>query len=86
MNMTRREITDRAKEIVLNAGPAICLEFTTDKVCQELATVPGYDTDEWDEGNLDQAPEFNALYDEVRKQATRVYAFLGYVAPGHSFV
>lgn len=75
--MTRTEIVDQAKQIVLSRGPANCLEFTSEIIAQDM-TGRGQAESTWD---AEAAPEFKAIYAEVTKQAVRVYRFLGYDAP-----
>ena len=65
--MTRAEVIDQAKQIVLGHGPSNCLEFTT-----ELLEGRGI---------AEGAPDFETVYAEVQRQARRVYAFLGYESP-----
>lgn len=58
--MTRAEVIDQAKTIVLAHGPSNALEFTTELVG------PRYG------GPAEGTAEFDAIYGETRKQARRV--------------
>lgn len=64
--MNRREVIDRAKQLVLANGPSNCLEFT-DEMLDSCSPAEGNDRD--------------SIYAEVRVQAERVYRFLGYDSP-----
>ncbi len=66
--MTRTEIIDAAKQIVIGAGPSIALEFTGEIITRYQ--------------NLREGdPGYERLYAEVTRQAVRVYRFLGHEAP-----
>lgn len=64
--MSRREIIEAAKQLVLANGPSNCLEFT-DEMLDSYSPAGGDDRD--------------SIYAEVRVQAERVYRFLGYDSP-----
>lgn len=80
--MAKRAITEEAKQIVLAHGPSNSLEFTGELVENHLGGIIGLR----EIGHGDDQPDlteddYQALYDETRKQAGRVYVFLGYVNP-----
>jgi hypothetical protein len=68
--MTRAEIKEEAKQMVLSHGPSNVLEFGSEMVVTHAF------------GGLDAPAELReAILTEARKQAHRVYDFLGYEAP-----
>lgn len=68
--MASRALIEEAKQIVLSHGPSNCLEFTSEIVTGSI------------EGSRGSRSFGHAeLSDEVRKQAGRVYEFLGFVNP-----
>ena len=71
--MNRNDIIDLAKREVLFRGPDMILEFT-DEILIQLEEFRGKSAEE-----LRNDDNFLAMRVEVRKQARRVYKFLGYI-------
>lgn len=65
--MSRRELVDTAKQMILADGPSNCLEFTTELIVNYAS---GLSSD-----------EDIALFAEMHVQAKRVYSYLGYDSP-----
>jgi uncharacterized protein YcfL len=65
--MSKRNVVNHAKQIVLDYGPAVALENTAEVVQQSAS-----DT---------STEAINTLITEVRHQAKRTYRFLGYDPP-----
>lgn len=66
--MTRREVIEEAKKFVLTSGPSNMLEFGHEMV-------QNHNHGQWSDEDV------HAIVLESHRQADRVYAFLGYVAP-----
>jgi hypothetical protein len=67
VKLTRAQILDEAKKLVLHHGPSNVLEFGIEYVRDEASV------HRWSEEDI------TAVDVEAMKQAHRVYAFLGYV-------